>query len=674
MGGWRAAVGVLSLCALSCGDGEAEDAAPGYSIYAVPETLDALADETFFDHPWPSEFRVEDGSVRFAGYPNPRELPLLDQFIDSMQGVLDGFSPAAGGFLRFTTALDEGTLPASPLEAIDPSSSVQLIDITPGADENGTRQLIRVKLAPNEAVYYSDNTLAFLPVFGYPLLPKHRYALVVTDRLRTAKGGRMRPSPELRAVLGDAKAEGAALSLRDALAADIDAIASAGIPRSKIVHLAVYTTNDPTAETQAVRDFTVKSYAAPTAQPAAWEANPKDRRPGIMDVYAGVYGPSPDFQQGKIPFAQAGDGGALAFDKDGTPVVQREMDLRFTLAVPDPAKCPMPTAGYPIVLYGHGTYGDYRTLLGAGDEAESLAKQCIATMGVDQIFHGTRPGAGVGTSDFLFFNFQNLEAARANGPQSAIDVVQQARLFTASKMTVPASIAYGGTEIRFDASRLGYFGHSQGGLNGPIYLAVDDSARGGVLSGSGGLITIALLEKKEPWDIAGLVKKVFLALAVDEEAELDEFHPAMCLAQSIVDPTDTIHYVKRIARAPRAGFAPKSVLMTEGVNADGSGDSYSTPRGIEAQALALGLPPQNPVIHSVYEAEFDDRFLPVTIPKEGLAGNLANGKASGVLAQWEAAKASDGHFVIYDIPAAMNQCAGFVRNFMDEPAGRVPAP
>ena len=66
------------------------------------------------------------------------------------------------------------------------------------------------------------------------------------------------------------------------------------------------------------------------------------------------------------------------------------------------------------------------------DDAQTLAEQCIASMGVDQIFHGARPGAPASPNDveLLFFNFQNVEAARTNGRQSAIDEVQRARLFT----------------------------------------------------------------------------------------------------------------------------------------------------------------------------------------------------------------------------------------------------
>jgi predicted esterase len=393
-----------------------------------------------------------------------------------------------------------------------------------------------------------------------------------------------------------------------------------------------------------------------------------------MSVYEGRYVPSPDFQEGKIPFVSYGDGGALAFDAAGDPVLQREFDLRFALAVPDEDRCPLPAEGYPLVLYAHGTGGNYRSMLGAKDEAEALAKRCMATMGIDQIFHGTRPGSDSKTSvELLFFNTENPVAARANGPQSAIDVVQQARLFTETQIRVPAAVSRSGKDVHFDPTRVAFFGHSQGGLNGPMFLAVDNQSRGGVLSGSGSMISITLLEKTEPVNVAALVKAVFLGLNAEDAAEVNELHPAIALAQTIVDPTDPIHYVRAVALEPRPGFSAKSVLMTEGVNEDFSGDNYTPPHAIEVQAVALGLPPQEPIIHPIAELAWTG-LSPVVIPAGGLSGNLAGGNASGVLAQWEAARASDGHFVIYDIPEAMAQAAGFLRHLMDDPKGRVPAP
>jgi hypothetical protein len=278
------------------------------------------------------------------------------------------------------------------------------------------------------------------------------------------------------------------------------------------------------------------------------------------------------------------------------------------------------------------------------------------------------------SEELLFFNFDNPAAARTNGRQSAIDEVQRARLFTESHLYVPADVSRTKAVIKLDPAKILFFGHSQGGLNGPLYLACDDSARGGVLSGSGSILSITLLEKSKPApSVANLVKALFLGLKPPQYEELNSFHPGISLAQSIVDTLDPIHYVGRLALAPRAGFLPKSIYQTEGVNPDFSGDSYTPPHAIEVQAVASGLPLMNPVIHPIAEMAFGS-LAPVTIPSAGLAGNLAGGKASGVLAQWPAAQASDGHFVVFDIPAAQAQAAAFCRNLAADPVGRVPPP
>jgi hypothetical protein len=186
------------------------------------------------------------------------------------------------------------------------------------------------------------------------------------------------------------------------------------------------------------------------------------------------------------------------------------------------------------------------------------------------------------------------------------------------------------------------------------------------------MLMIALLEKTEPIDVPALIRTTFLDLSEAEANELDLFHPALSLAQTIVDPSDPIHYVGSIALEPRPGFVPKSLFMTEGVNPDGRGDSYAPPHGIEVQAVATGLPPAEPLVHPIAELAWGN-LEPLHVPADGISGNIADGRASGALAQWPAADASDGHFVIYDIPEAMAQATAFMRHMMDEPIGRVPA-
>jgi hypothetical protein len=261
-GRWVWSLVVVGLSTLGCGDGE-ELPVSGASIYVAPASLEALSEETFFDHPWPSDLRYEaDGTVRFEGYPNPRKKPILKGYVSSMKGVLHGFSPAAAGFVRFTTALAQGSLP-TPRGSLSKAASVQLIDVDPASPERGQRQRVATHFRAEEGAYWQQNTLAFMPALGHPLRPSTRYALVVTERVRAADGGRIEPSPDLRVVLDLEDASGAAADAKAALAGALSEVERAGIAKGSIVHLAVFTTNDPTEETAKIRDWVLAEYAPP---------------------------------------------------------------------------------------------------------------------------------------------------------------------------------------------------------------------------------------------------------------------------------------------------------------------------------------------------------------------------------------------------------------------------
>jgi hypothetical protein len=270
-----------------------------------------------------------------------------------------------------------------------------------------------------------------------------------------------------------------------------------------------------------------------------------------------------------------------------------------------------------------------------------------------------------------FYNVQNPVAARTNGRQSAIDEVQRARLFTESHMVVPAPVSVTLSEVRFDATKLMVFGHSQGGLNVPLFTAVDPAPLGGVFSGSGAEISIGLLDKTSPQPAVSSLIATLLGL--NSAKELDVFHPTMALFQTIIDVEDPINYGLLQVAEPRPGSAPRSVYMTEGINPDGTGDTYAPPPGIEAHGLAVRLPLQIPFQHAIPQLVWGGP-PPVTVPMAGLPRNLAAGRASGILAQWAVPPGHDGHFVVFDVPAAQEQAAQFLQNLAANPAGLVPAP
>ena len=655
------------------GDAGAPPPPSVFAIYAVPASLDALAEQTFFDHPWPSDLRLENGSPRFAGFYNPLSLGILTEYIQTMKGLLDGFSPAGAGYLRFTGAIDTGTLPASPKDGLDPAASVQLLDVDPSSSEHGSRKLVSLSFHADRGLYYLADTLAFLPTPGFPLLPHTRYALVVTDALHATDGTRVGQSATVAMLVGATPPDAATSAASAALASAVTEIEKAGIGREHVVHLAVFTTADPTKELIAVRDAVAKTAAPPTAEAGMWTIGSVG---ATYTEYQGRYGPSPNYQAGKLPFVNAGDGGEFKFDASGLPIVQSLQTLRFSLMVPSATACPMPAGGYPIVLYAHGTGGDWRSYVGDGTGA-AMAAHCLATMGVDQIFQGTRPGSIPGASEsqigLTFYNFQNPVAARTNGRQSAIDEVQRARLFTESHLVVPASVSTTGGDILFDATKIVIFGHSQGGLNGPLFTAIDPAARGGVFSGSGAQIALSLLDKTNPQPSVADLLRLLLGFDASNAAELDVFHPTMSLFQSLIDVEDPLNYGRLQALEPRAGFAPKSVYMTEGINPDGTGDTYAPPPTIEAHALSIGLPLQLPDEHDIPQIAWGGP-QPTNVPPGGISGNLAGGAASGVLAQWAVPPGTDGHFVVFDVPAAQQQAAQFLQNLAANAQGLVPPP
>jgi hypothetical protein len=548
---------------------------------------------------------------------------------------------------------------------------VQLIDVDPSSPDVGQRQLVSLEWHEAQGVYYLPDTLDFMPTVGFPLRPHTRYALVVTDALQAASGGAVSQSSTVAALVGGGGASGPVASARSTLAPAIQEIEKAGIDRGHIVHLAVFTTTDPTEELIAVRDAVAQTISAPTADPTQWTLGFQ----GLdFTEYQGSYGPNPNYQAGTIPFLM--EGGQFEF-ANGLPEVQSTSSLRFSIAVPVASQCPMPPGGYPIILYAHGTGGDWRSYLEDGTGIV-MAKHCMATMGIDQIFQGVRPGSMPGATEaeigLVFYNVQNPVAARTNGREAAIDEVQRARLFTETHFFVPASISVTQSDVHFDSTRLLFFGHSQGGLNGPLFTAIDPTARGGVFSGSGADIALGLLEKTQPQPaVSGLVSSLLLGLDASNSTELDVFHPGMSLIQMLIDVEDPMNYGRLQATDPRSGFAPKSVYMTEGINPDGTGDSYAPPPTIEGHALSIGLPLQLPDQHAIPQLAWGGP-RPVKVPAAGLTGDLGSGHASGVIAQWAVPAGDDGHFVVFDVLAAKEQAAQFLENLAANPQGLVPPP
>ena len=620
------------------------------AIFALPRD----GTEPFFDLPWPNDVRrTASGTVDMSAFPNPRNV-FLQRYLDTMTERLEGFGTNGAVYFRFSHPIDAATLPATPEATVSDGASVFLIDVDPASPDLGSRHPAVLHYQECPTRYWSAHSVAIRPVYGIPLASSRRYAAVVTRGVMTEDGGAYERDADFEALLGTA-GDGTVDAARAVYGDVFDVLEAAGVARTDLLSVTVFTTQDAIGETIGIRDWMVNDYETPTVDDASLEVVRESPR---LTEITGTYGPVPVFQDGEIPFIDVG--GAIDVDADGAPTVHSEYRARFTLTIPT---TPMPAEGYPIVLYAHGTGGDHSTFV-SNDVGANLARLGFAAMGIDQIHHGERNPTDTDPA-ILFFNIPNPLAARDNNRQSALDVVQQARLVPG--LTFPTTVVdRGGEAIRFDATHLYFMGHSQGGLNGPIYLAIDDTARGAVLSAASAVITPSLLEKLEPLEIPAIVKGLLnLPGANWQDAyALEGFtveHPIATLLQTWLEVSDGSNYAHLIFQAPRDGFAPKSVLMTEGLL-----DRYAPPASIEALAGSMRVPLVTPAHHPLESLS----LLGIGSVSPPVTANVAGGMATAGLLQFP----DDGHFAIFDNPVAEAQVFGFFESLAAGGPGTIPAP
>lgn len=557
----------------------------------------------FYDLPYPNDLRRhDDGTLDLSRLPT--NSILVDQYRADAE-TLDGFGLNGAMFQRFSGPLDPTSLP-DPAASVQDGASVYLVNLT-----TGERTPIIAHFRPDPTNTIGDNRLAVRPYPGFGLDEGATYALVITSRVHDAAGAPVEGTAEFTSTLATAQWYA---PLEQYLAQHPDDVVSA----------AVFTTQHATSVGLAIRNGVFATPAPTAADITAGLSTP------AYAVFTGTY-TAPNFQTGTVPYSSSG--GEIQVGSDGLAIVQRMEPMRFAVTLP---AGPVPPAGFPICIYAHGTGGDYESFVEDGTGMR-LAAEGIAVISTDQVLHGPRnPG---GDPEVAFFNFSNPYAGRDNALQGAADAWSQLRL--ALGMSFDDGT---GRTIHFDPDNVFFFGHSQGGLTGPAFIAFEPSLKGAVLSGTGGILYLSLLYKTAPVSFPELIA------SVTRDNPIDEDNPTLSLAQMWIDRADGANYARLMVRNPPPGNAPKNIFQTEGFT-----DTYAPNPAIEAFATALGG---------------DLVMTANTMPVEGLTlrGRAVvdapvTGNDDGVttvLAQYNQRSGSDGHFVVFDIPAAQTQSSEFL--------------
>jgi len=484
----------------------------------------------FFDAPWPSDARRDpDGTLALEGFPNPLNSALVRTYLATAE-ELDGFGTTSPIYVPFDGPVDTDRLP-SPEESVEDGSALVLADIDPDSPSFGERYPVQWEFRREAGHYVDANVLAVAPVFGFPLPPATKVALVVTTRVA-------RPNDSWPT---DADLEQALLFV--------------GLGTDDVAIATVFTTQDPLDEMRRIASFVQDDVAPPPLDAESLE---------LLETHSDYTAwrtryASPVFTEGDPPYVT--EGGEILFAPDGRPLIARWDEMRLAVCVPTTIE--EPPSGWPVVIFLNGTGGDYRDFCDGDDPLEvasRLGEVGIVGMGIDLPLQGSRPGADT-ASDLQHFNVVNPASARTNFRQGAADALVLAHALADRSWTLSS----GGIPIlRTDPARIMLMGHSQGGLHAALaapFIGADVSAV--VLSGTGGELAITILERKDPFDLAALVSSL---LVLDPSEELTPLHPAIGLVQTLVDVTDPVNYAPYWSsmRGPWSGHTPVPVLATSG--------------------------------------------------------------------------------------------------------------
>ena len=550
-----------------------EDLAAFRGYFEVPrgEPLDE-----FFRQPFPSDVRLVDGKPDLTGHPSPGDVSGIDfdeVYLRALEEDMDGFGLTQPVFLRFSDPLDPATVTAT---AAVPG--VALVDL-----EDGAEIPIQTKYVSKKQQFICHSSLAVAPIDGFVLRPNHTYAVIVRSTIRNIRGEAPRHDADFAAMLADATPEDPHVATAHAAYAPLRAyVAGGGMNADEIAIAAVYTTGDPgrigPRVFEAVRaapepivagsvvcDMGVMS---PCQGPPPRGCRPAD--PTFTEIHATVT--NPRLQQGTRPYAVPAQGGAIALDPMGRIMPNGSEAICIGITVPSG---PMPPAGWPVVVYGHGTGGDFTS--GLVELAGDFAAAGIAMITFDGSQHGPRqeidPPVDPGR---MFFNASNPRAARDNVLQGAADVHNLVRLARTLDL---ASLGIGGVAGTFNPDRVMYYGHSQGTVVGAPFIAIEPDLKAAVFTGAGAEIGLTLVNKRKPNDVAALTRSIF------GDQSISRLHPMIAVMTWFFGPTDATTYAVGIKDRPPMMRGPVDFLHVYGVE-----DGF-TPEVTQAALIRAGRYP-----------------------------------------------------------------------------------
>jgi len=674
------AISVLTLAGCGSDDDDpsaALDPAPVAGT-AVHFDLDAdlTAPANFYDLPYPGDLRLDENDrtthVAFPGQLGNRLLRPIVALAE--QRRLSPTTPFA--YFRFAAPLAERN--ADDWIAANPTAPVLLIALD-ATSSDYARLYPTIASTPSVDSYVPPYLLAVAAPPGVVLAPNATYAFVVLRSLGDADEaplGVPESFTQLRAGLVPAGALGAHAAT--VYAPLWPALEAAGVTLADVAAATVFTTSDPVAE------LATLSEALRTRHPIVIDDLHIDPDDGAThERFCELRGEAvlPLFQRGTPPYDRDGN---FEYGDDGLPIVQAEGVVPLTITLPRTA---MPAAGFPLVMYFHGTGGVAAQAVDRGPVTEPggpraiglgpahvLAEHGFATFAAALPLNPERYTGPVGISGRSYLNISNLGAYPDTFRQMAIE--QRLLLDALANLEIDPQIVAaceldapppGRDGIALATDRVYLMGQSLGGQIVNMLGAIDPRVAGVAPTGSGGYWSLTILAA----DFApGIPSNLLIAQLLGVPVVRDHLHPGLQLIQSTFEPAEPLVYAARLALRPLPGHAPRSIYQPIAI------DDPGFPNVIyNAMALASGTQQTgavlDPGLQRALALDGLDGLLPYDVAGNGRA--LDGTSYTGAVVQYESDGLLDGHHIFSQLDAVKYQYGCFLHSLIAGGPGLVPS-
>ncbi len=655
----------IAVLALGAGCGGSSD-----RVGAVHDLEAAESEGHFFDHPFPSDLRIDGtGAPRVAGYPNPTGSDLLGDLI-GVAADRRGFSAQSTSYFRFDGALFPRAI-EEPILATD-DAPIILVDIDADSPDRGRRYPVVAQTLAVENAWAPEQVLAVAPYPGIILRGDTTYAVVVRRSVEDADGEHLAAGTELaslsRGSASPAAGGQAALSIYEPLWDELEVL---DIEVSDVAAATVFTTGDEVAGLADLSDRILASTSVTLDNLAVTSGGAEHTR--FCQLEAPVL--MPQYQVGNPPF---NSGGLFEIGGDGLPVVQRYEETQIALALP---KTTMPAAGYPLMIYFHGSGGVALTAIDRGHfDGESyaagegpafvVAEHGIATIAASLPLSPDRlPGA----SDIEYLNFSNLAAFRDTFRQGIIesrlllsatlDIEIEPSVVEDCGLAAPES----GTTYRFDAGAIVASGQSMGGMYTTLFSPVDSRVRAAVPTGAGGHWNRMIIST----DVVPGGRDLLSVLIRTDPETMSFVHPGLNLLSLGWEVAEPFVFMPRIARRPLPGHEPVPLYQPVGRE-----DGYFDSEIFDAAAIAYGNQLAGaevwPGMREALAIVGDDAAAayPASHNRESEEGI----SYTGVVVQYDNDGIQDGHYIYAQLDEVKYQYGCFLATLLNGGRGVVPEP